>query len=257
MCNIWKRSSEIPDLQKRELSRDEIINLFSHPLFSDLVELDLTGGEPHLRQDLVEIVAGIAELKRSNLRRLKSIIITSNGLLPDRIVANYKNILGEICDSEIDLVSVSSLDGFAETHDAIRGTPGAFRQVTRTLEGLLKLQRTRPRFFVGLKMTVLPGNIDSLDAMLDFAETKTIFHIISPVFFTQARFRNSDREDNLALGPAEFQKIAQFYNHPELKFAYFYTRTREQLISGKRAGTALRVIITFSSNLTARSIPAK
>jgi hypothetical protein len=44
MCNIWKVASDIPDIKSHELSNQEIVDLLSKPLFSELVELDLTGG---------------------------------------------------------------------------------------------------------------------------------------------------------------------------------------------------------------------
>ena len=111
MCNMWRRASEIPDISDLELSTDEIVTLFTEPLFSDLVELDLTGGEPHLREDLTSTVLHIAALRKDYLPRLRSIVITSNGLMPERIVANYRAILEGIKDTGIDLVSVASLDG--------------------------------------------------------------------------------------------------------------------------------------------------
>ena len=86
MCNMWRQASQTPDIESQELTGDEIVALLSKPLFSDLVELDLTGGEPHLREDLTDTVLHIAALRKDYLPRLRSIVITSNGLLPERIV---------------------------------------------------------------------------------------------------------------------------------------------------------------------------
>jgi MoaA/NifB/PqqE/SkfB family radical SAM enzyme len=74
MCNLWKRSREVPEIKSLEMSGREIIEILTNPLCSQLVELDLTGGEPHLRDDLAELASNIARLKPTYLPRLRSII---------------------------------------------------------------------------------------------------------------------------------------------------------------------------------------
>jgi MoaA/NifB/PqqE/SkfB family radical SAM enzyme len=237
MCHMWQRAREIPDIKSLELSGDEIINLLSRPLFSALVELDLTGGEPHLRDDLVDIAIETGKLKRSYLPNLRSLIITSNGLLPGKIVANYHKILEGLRDTGIDLVTVASIDGIGETHDIIRGTRGAFELATETLGGLLELRKVYRNYHIGLKTTILPQNVHALDAILDFALERNLFHIISPVFFTETRFRNIDKRDALQLEPAEYEKILRFYRRHESKTSYFYTKARRSLATGRRQWT--------------------
>jgi MoaA/NifB/PqqE/SkfB family radical SAM enzyme len=234
MCNIWRQSKEHPNIKVLELSRDEIVGLFSRPLFSGLVELDLTGGEPHLRDDLVEIVLGVAGLKKKFLPRLRSIVITSNGLLPERIISNYQKILEGLKDTRIDLVSVASIDGIGATHDKIRGTQGAFKLAAGTIGGLLELREKYANYRIGVKTTVLPQNIDSLDDILAFAVKENLFHIISPAFFTEARFRNADKRKALQLRPTDLEKLANFYNRPELKTNYFYSRIWDSLAAGRK-----------------------
>ena len=237
MCNMWRRASEIPDISDLELSTDEIVTLFTEPLFSDLVELDLTGGEPHLREDLTSTVLHIAALRKDYLPRLRSIVITSNGLMPERIVANYRAILEGIKDTGIDLVSVASLDGIGEVHDRIRGTKGAFESAMQTLHGLSELKKEYPGYYVGVKTTVLPQNVDSLDAILEYARKEGFFHIISPVFFTEARFRNSDKRKSLELTPDDRDKLLQFYQNDEFDTNYFYSRIRNYLATGEKCWT--------------------
>ena len=234
MCNIWQRAGEIPNIKSQELSRNEIIGLFSQPLFSRLVELDLTGGEPHLRDDLADTVLGIASLKKSYLPRLRSIVITSNGLLPERVISNNRKILEGIRGKNVDLVSVASLDGIGEMHDLIRGTGGAFELAMRTIYGLLELRQEYPNYFIGIKTTILPDNINSLDGILAFAREKRLFHIISPVFFTETRFRNIDRKEKLGLGTAEHEKALKFYSRNELDTSYFYSRVQSFLATGRK-----------------------
>jgi MoaA/NifB/PqqE/SkfB family radical SAM enzyme len=241
MCNIWKSAGEIPDLKSLELSRDDIISLLSTPLFSELIELDLTGGEPHLRDDLVDIVLGIIQLKQSFLPRLRSVIITSNGYLTQRIISDYEKILDGLEGTDIDLVSVTSLDGIGETHDLIRGTKGAFKLASETITGLSELRGKYPNFIAGIKTTILSRNVGSLDDILDYALSGNLFHIISPVLFAGARFMNIELRDGLALRPSELKKVLDFYRRSELDTSYFYAAARRFLTTGRKpwACTAL------------------
>jgi MoaA/NifB/PqqE/SkfB family radical SAM enzyme len=234
MCNIWKTAREVKDIQSRELSREEIVSLLSGPLFSELVELDLTGGETNLRDDLADIVIDVSKLKNKNLKKLESIIVTSNGFLTGKVVSNYRKIAAAIKDTGIDLVSVLSLDGIGETHDLVRGTRGAYDMVLKTIDGLIELRKEYPHFIIGIKTTILPQNYDKLDPILDFALDKGLFHIISPVLFTEGRFRNLEQTQGLKLGPDHCKEISRFYNRPELRKSYFYSLERSFLNSGRK-----------------------
>jgi MoaA/NifB/PqqE/SkfB family radical SAM enzyme len=234
MCNIWKSTRDIPDIKSLELSAQEMFDLLSNPLFSELVELDLTGGEPHLRDDLVDIVLGISRLRESFLPRLRSIIIASNGFLTRRIISNYRDILSSLEGTNIDLVTVTSLDGIGDTHDLIRGTRGAFKLASETISGLLELRKGYPHLIAGVKTTILPQNVDVLDDILNYALSNNLFHIISPVLFTEARFRNLDRKDELMPGPDEYKKIADFYRRDELKTSYSYSMANRFLTTGQK-----------------------
>jgi MoaA/NifB/PqqE/SkfB family radical SAM enzyme len=237
MCNIWKSARDNPEIKSQELSLHEIIDILSSPVFSELVELDLTGGEPHLRDDLVNIVLRIAHLKNDRLSRLRSIIITSNGFLTGRILASYREILSALRGTNVDLVSVVSLDGIGEIHDLVRGTPNAFRLASETLVGLSELKKEYPNLIVGIKTTILPQNIAVLDDILGFALSNGFFHIISPVFFTVARFKNIDKRSELEPEPHTYRKLAELYNRDELRTGYFYSMMRRFLTEGRKLWT--------------------
>src|SRR5512137_515238 len=70
MCNIW-RMPAVP-----ELVAGDWLKLLESPVLSELKELDVTGGEPFLRNDIVELLLGIGRLKRTHLRSLCSVAIT-------------------------------------------------------------------------------------------------------------------------------------------------------------------------------------
>jgi MoaA/NifB/PqqE/SkfB family radical SAM enzyme len=234
MCNIWKRARDFPEIKNLELSSHQIINIFAGCLFKELVELDLTGGEPHLRDDLADIVLEVIKLKKSSLPKLRSIVITSNGFLTRRIITNYRVILQALKDTNIDLVSVISLDGIGDVHDQIRGTGGAFKLALETLGELSELKKEYPHLIPGIKTTILPQNFAVLHDILDFALANNLFYIISPVLFTEARFINMDRRDEITPAPAEYKQVQDFYTRHELKTSYYYTKELGYLKTGRK-----------------------
>lgn len=88
MCNIWKIPASVKDLPV-----ETWIRLLSSDILSDLRELDVTGGEPFLRGDLLDLFRGIRDAKRRNLRALASVALTTNGFLTARVLEDTERIL--------------------------------------------------------------------------------------------------------------------------------------------------------------------
>jgi MoaA/NifB/PqqE/SkfB family radical SAM enzyme len=116
MCGIWQSKPEA-ELPPEEYAR----------LPSSLRDVNLTGGEPFLRDDLPEIHAAV----RSACPRARTVVST-NGLLTDRIVASVR-AMGKI---EPEIGIAVSVDGPAEVHDRLRGVPGAYAAATGTVRAL-------------------------------------------------------------------------------------------------------------------------
>jgi molybdenum cofactor biosynthesis enzyme MoaA len=82
MCNIWKIPGSVQDIPA-----EDWLSLVGPPVFSHLKELDITGGEPFLKEDLPALLQGICLLKDSRLRDLRSVAITTNGFLTEKVVS--------------------------------------------------------------------------------------------------------------------------------------------------------------------------
>ncbi len=206
MCNIWRIPHDIPSL-----SADDWLALLSRDLFTDLVELDITGGEPFLRKDLVDLLTGVCELTDHHLTSLASIAITTNGLLTGRVWEETEKILQTTRSKGIDLVMVCAMDAIGEVHDTIRQYPGAWAKVDRTIQGLQRLKSEYPHLIVGLKTTVLPFNVDHLDGIVSYARENDLFTIISPCIITDGRYLNPDRSDDLTFTRKQTEQMIQFY----------------------------------------------
>ncbi|MFM2248092.1 MAG: hypothetical protein RL071_4167 [Pseudomonadota bacterium] len=116
---------------KDELTLDEYDRMTRRlPRFPKLI---ITGGEPFLRTDLVEI----AEKFYENQSQARQITIPTAGAHTDRIVDLAERLLGPRPDLILELQL--SIDGVGDKHDQIRGK-GSFEKLMRTHDALRPLQ---------------------------------------------------------------------------------------------------------------------
>lgn len=215
MCNIWRIPHDVP-----ELATESWLQLLSSPVFSDLRELDVTGGEPFLKKDLVDLLTGIGELKQANFKGLRSIAVTTNGLLPERVLGQTEKILGASRGQDVDLVMVCAMDAVGDVHDQIRNYPDAWRKVNETIEGLVKLREAFSNLVIGLKTTVLPVNVGELQKISNYAAARGLFTIISPCIITEGRYLNEELGANLAFNREEIRKMLDFYEGEGFRWGY-------------------------------------
>ena len=228
MCNIWKIDPQVKDL---DLS--VWLKLLASPELNGLKELDLTGGEPFLRNDLGELLQGICDLVPSNFPGLRTVAITTNGILTDRVLDGTLKIIGSLRARGIDLVLACGMDGVGELHDQIRNFPGAWEKLQKTLSGLQTIRKDHPNLVLGIKTTVVPLNAHSLHAIATYAEENGLFTIISPRIITANRFGNSDLEAELMFSPEELGATIRFYESPH----FAWSGHRETLLGYLMTGT--------------------
>jgi MoaA/NifB/PqqE/SkfB family radical SAM enzyme len=102
----------------------------------DFGKLWLSGGEPFLRTELDEIIGLF--YRRNRIRHLN---LPTNGLLPERTESVIARVLRDCPELTIDLNF--SIDGLANTHDAIRGVPNNFEKTLETIERLARFRGRR------------------------------------------------------------------------------------------------------------------
>ena len=227
MCNIWKIPPEIPNLPV-----EEWIRLLHSPVLSGLVELDITGGEPFLRMDLPELFTGIAGLKAQRLKALKSVAVTTNGLLTKRVLEFTDLILREFEPAGLDLVVVCAVDAAGPIHDAVRNVPGAWEKVKATLEGLLEIRKDHPNLIIGLKTTVLPVNVRELENIAVYARERGLFTIISPCIITEGRYGNPEKAGDFRFGREEKDRMVRFFQRDGCRWSFHADRLTTYLKTG-------------------------
>jgi Fe-coproporphyrin III synthase len=151
-CNIWKYDKALA-LREEITLEDLERNLFTARALADVRTIGITGGEPFLRRDLVAVCRSMyAHFPKAELS------FVTNGLRPERIAETAAEIAR--ADPSRQVAVAVSLDGYGATHDTVRGVPGNFERVVKTVE---LLRATAPAVVVGFSHTITPTNLhDSL-----------------------------------------------------------------------------------------------
>ncbi|HUW21264.1 MAG TPA: radical SAM protein [Candidatus Bathyarchaeia archaeon] len=184
-CNVWRGYNSNSNLQKKDLSLREIEKIFiSAP--KSFVWLSLSGGEPFLRKDLVEI----CNIALQNLPSLSLISIPTNGLLQDTVIKKVQEILSlPLANLFINF----SLDGPEKIHDKIRGISGAYKKTWSTYQNILALSGKEPRLAVNLETTISKYNLKYLESF--FRKLTTEGHKIT-VTIAHKGYLYQNLEDN-------------------------------------------------------------
>ncbi len=112
-------------------------------------KLWLSGGEPFLRDDLVDII----KLFYDN-NHVRVINLPTNGLLTEKIDRETSRLL-EVCP-ELTVHLNFSIDGLGESHDKVRGIPGNFRKTIASMELVRKNSGGNPKLLMNVATVVTP-----------------------------------------------------------------------------------------------------
>jgi MoaA/NifB/PqqE/SkfB family radical SAM enzyme len=228
MCNIWRTPARAP-----ELDAHDWLKLLESPLLADLRELDITGGEPFLRKDIVALLLGIGKLKATRLTHLGSVVITTNGFLTDKVLGDVNTVIAPLESAGVGLVFACGLDAVGPTHDRIRNFKGGWEKLHATLQGLMALRDRFPSLVLGIKTTVTRHNIDELDRICRYAEDNALFTIISPYIITANRYANLERDHALAFSIEDLEKLRDFYHSTNIRWRYFKDELIDYLETGR------------------------
>ena len=131
-----------------------IVKSLKDPLLSIL----LTGGEPFLREDLVQICEIFDKYNKTS-----KVIIPTNGYLSELIFKKTKEILNK---TNLSVEVIVSIDGFEKTSAKTRGLKGIFKKYEKTINLLKKIKNNR--LLVSITTTVSKENYDEIIDLVDF-----------------------------------------------------------------------------------------
>lgn len=153
-CNQRCATCRTTDLPPgREMTAVEVGRLCAS--MPRLTWLDLTGGEPMLRPDAVEVVIAVLDSSPS----LAVLHFPTNGTYPERAVECARTVRERRPD--IAAIVTVSIDGPPGLNDEIRGMPGAFDAALATFRAL----RAVPGIEVYIGTTVSRVNRGALDEL--------------------------------------------------------------------------------------------
>lgn len=133
--------------QREHLNLEEIIKI-TKTCGEQLMNVNLTGGEPFLRRDLYEIAQAYLENAKVN-----SVFITTHGGFTDRVVSFAERFKLEYPKNI--LVFSFSIDDFEEEHNAIRKVKNLYKH---TLESYRKVKKISPNILANIAITVSEFN---------------------------------------------------------------------------------------------------
>ena len=133
MCNIWNNPTKVSEEFKPELLEK----------LPQVNSVNITGGEPFVREDIEEIVKILR-------KKTKRIVFSTSGFFSDRIIALAKKYP--------DLGFRISIEGLSCKNDELRGREGGFDKGLRTL---LELRRMGVKD-IGFGITVSNNNSEDM-----------------------------------------------------------------------------------------------
>ena len=183
MCDIWKKQP-----------RSEVWPTFYKRLPSSLKEINITGGEPFLRNDLPEIIRVIK--KRCPKARL---IISTNGFLTKKI----KKMMFVLLKIDPKIGVRVSIDGKEKTHDKLRGIKGSYKKAIATLQALKKIVKD-----LGVGFTLMEENKNDLLSVFGYCKREGFDFSLSLVSGSSIYFGKKKQD----LRPREDTEIKKVFD---------------------------------------------
>ena len=176
MCNIWK-SERTPEIEPMHYSK----------LPKSLRTVNITGGEPFLRKDLVEVIRAIDGVMPSG-----RLVFSTNGYLTETIIKRVEAI-----QSFHRRIGVGvSIDGLGKTHDKIRGVVGIYDHAIDTVRAL----KARGLTDLRIAMTIQEDNLGEIEQVFDLSRSLGVEFTMTLAHNSEVYFKKTD---NRLLRPTE------------------------------------------------------
>lgn len=199
-CNIWRMDPR-PDP-----TIAQITSFFekNRETLRNLKFIQLTGGEPFLRDDLPEIASVVHKAAPKCM-----IWLPTNGLLPEKI---HETTIQLLRQTDKPLIGVTiSLDGEGEAHDIQRGIDGSYKKALRTLKLLSDLKRKTSRLHLSTGFTLTVNNYIQAPIIQRISYRHGADFSIRPVNISEHYYQNTEQKDNFS--PDEVWKTVKYLAH--------------------------------------------
>lgn len=208
MCNIWK----YPTDKNREITAEDLRSL------PQLRFINLTGGEPFVREDLDEII-------EECYRHTKRIVISTSGWFDDRIL--------KLCEKYPSTGIRISIEGLSGKNDGLRGRQGGFDKALKTLL-LLKEAGVKD---IGFGCTVSNHNSEDMLALYRLSRELGL-EFATAAFHNSFYFHKSNNEiTNREKVCGDFKQLVEMQlreRHPKSWFRAYFNMGLINYIEGRK-----------------------
>lgn len=226
MCNIWQQDDNEAPFLPHELRVDEIDRILTQNsrFLSNLNHISITGGEPTLRRDFVEIFQVLHKHYPD-----MNMSFNSNGFGTAKIAKYVESIL----EFHPRLTVMISLDGFGEAHDIVRGVAGVFNSVRATIETVAAMREHHDRLKLEVNYVLTPVNADDVARVFNFCRELNV--AFNPIYAVQGELYFNEGEDNVSLtNEARAQYLRHFQRMVEEDSSLQTREILEQLLGQER-----------------------
>jgi MoaA/NifB/PqqE/SkfB family radical SAM enzyme/polysaccharide pyruvyl transferase WcaK-like protein len=197
MCLIWKQKKDY------EITPDDLRQILAEPLFSNIKDVGITGGEPTLRDDLEELFCVVAERKP----KIPNASIITNAIREKDVQEKVLRI-HQLCAQRGTAFSVMvSLDGLGEVHDTVRGRKGNFESAIACLR---KFKEANIPTSFGC--TITSSNAAYVDLLLDWAIENQIPGRFRIAEFIERLYNSPQKEYIRNFDPLTAYHLGLFYS---------------------------------------------
>ncbi|TDI39760.1 MAG: radical SAM protein [Acidobacteria bacterium] len=200
MCNSWK----LP--YHDDMTTDEYRKAFSSELFRSVEYVGITGGEPTLRKDMVDIVRIMAD----NMPKLRKMTLNTNGFVKDRVVSTLERIIDVANERGFLFGTRVSLDGVGEAHEDIRRVWHAFERAMETVRAMQELQKKK-FFNFGVSFTFTAQNLEEGNRIYELCKKENLSVVFAIARYSELAFGNMDLVESTDLKEEDFPKLVDFF----------------------------------------------
>lgn len=208
MCYTWKYPSD----KEQEIRPSDLSTL------PRMVRLNVTGGEPFLKEDLSDILHVVK-------KKAKRVVISTNGFLTKKTLM----VMRQHQDVGIRI----SVDGLEGTHESVRGVKGCYSKAIETLRGLRDLGVKD----LGIAVTVSDQNAQDLVALYRFAKENHV-ELATAILHNAYYFHKEDNviDDKVRVEIGLKDLIREFLKsrHPKDWFRAYFTQGIIDHMHGKQ-----------------------
>jgi MoaA/NifB/PqqE/SkfB family radical SAM enzyme len=197
-CNVYKDRS----YDKTELDTEQAFELLNELQKAGVVFLNLTGGEPLIREDIHLI------LRHAKRRGLMVTMNCNATLIREKI---------DLIKEYVDTIHFSLDSDNGETYHGLRGARGVFNQV---IEGIRIAKENK--IHVGVNMTVTRENFREMEKVCSLAKSLGVDLFFTPVSVIPTEFKEDSQSPDILVESLEYYGEVK-----RLKKKYPFVKTPE------------------------------